>query len=91
MTNINQTEKFKIDNNEIEIAAEYKYLGQIISWESRTKNEIKVGKANAWKASWAHKSILEGKLILKSKIKILASSVYPMLMYRAQTWTYTVE
>ncbi len=91
MTNINQFDAIQIENNKIEIVPEYKYLGQTMSLINRTKNELKVRKAKAWKAFWAQKTILKGKMALKTKIKILESTVYPVLTYGAQTWACTVN
>ncbi len=87
MTNISQFKEIRVCKNVIEVVSGYKYLGQTMSLENWTKNELKIRRANAWKAFWAQSKIMRGKMNLKSKIKILESTVYPTLTYGAQTWT----
>ena len=70
---------------------EYKYLGQILSFADKTSKELKVRRANGWKAFWAKKSIWRSKLKLSSKIRIFESLIIPVLTYRAQTWATTQE
>ncbi len=49
MTNISQFEEIGVGKKEIEVVSEYKYLGQTMPLENRTKNELKIRRANAWK------------------------------------------
>ncbi len=89
ITNTNKFESFKIEHNEMEVVHEYRYLGQIMSFEKKMEKELKVRKANAWKAFWAQKTILKGKMNLRSKIRILERTVYPVITCRAQVWACT--
>ncbi|KAM7248927.1 hypothetical protein ACFE04_019398 [Oxalis oulophora] len=91
LTNISEAFEVKLGQIPIESVNEYKYLGQTMSFGNRTKNEIKIRRAAAWKAFWAQRTCLKGKLGLRAKIRILESSVYPVLTYGAQTWAYTVK
>jgi len=47
--------------------------------------ELKVRRANGWKAFWAKKAIWRSRLKLKSKIRIFESTIIPILTYGAQT------
>ena len=40
MTNIDTIDKLQIDGTEIENVTNYKYLGQLIAMENRTKQEV---------------------------------------------------
>ncbi len=73
---ISQLEEIKVGKNKIKVVSEYKYLGQTMSLENRTKNKLKIRRANAWEAFWAQSKILRVKMNLKSKIKILENTVY---------------
>lgn len=91
MTNITGNTKLTIGNTLIETVNDYKYLGQTVTFGNRTKTELEVRRAAAWKAFWAQKTCLKGKMKLRTKIKILESTVYPVLTYRAQTWACTAK
>lgn len=84
MTNIKNFDTIYLDEREIEQVAEYKYLGQIFSLEDKTGKELKIKRANSWKAFW-WKSIIFvcvgrgggsflGKLRLKLTEKLLINS-----------------
>ena len=91
MSNISALGEVKINEEKIEQVTEYRYLGQVISFENKMEKEIKVRRANAWKAFWAQKYLLKSKLGLKTKIRIFQSTVLPVLMYGAQTWALTAK
>ncbi len=57
-----------------------------MSFEKKKWKELKVRKANAWKAFWAQKTIFKGKMNLKSKIRILENAVYFVMTYGARAW-----
>ena len=90
-TNIENLEEIYLDEEKIVRVEEYKYLGQAVSFSDRTKKELKVRRANSWKAFWAKKAFWRSKLKLKTKIRILESSVMPVLTYGAQTWAITQQ
>lgn len=52
MTNICPFKTIKIYNNPIEVVSDYKYLGQTILFDNKTKKEIKNRRKNAWQALW---------------------------------------
>lgn len=81
--------EFKINDNKIECVDEYKYLGQIVSLELRQEKEISARIKNTWKNFWSQKEILQSKISLKNKIKIIESVIYPTLTYGSQTWSLT--
>lgn len=89
MTNIPNLEKIKVNGVEIEEVSEYRYLGQIIPMKNKTDKELKIRRANAWKAFWAH--ILQSNLKMKSKVRIFESRVVPFLLYGAQTWVLSAK
>ena len=89
LTNIENLEEIKIDNEKIARVEEYKYLGQTLSFSDKSAKELKIRRANGWKAFWAKKSIWQSKLKLNSKIKIFESTITPVLAYGAQTWAGT--
>ena len=89
LTNLEGIKPIVVNDKEIEIVSEYRYLGQIISFNNKMEKEIKIRRANAWKAFWALKFILKSKMKLKTKIRILESAVTPVLTYGGQTWSTT--
>ena len=46
MTNIDTTDNIQINRTETEKAVNYKYLGQTIAMENRTKQEVSIGCLN---------------------------------------------
>ena len=89
LTNISNLGEIKLGDTKIEKVQEYRYLGQIISFDNKIEKELKVRRNNAWKAFWAQKHILKSNLKLKTKIRIFESTVIPVLLYGAQTWALT--
>ena len=89
MTNLECLKPIVVDGETIETVPEYRYLGQIISFSNKMEKEIKIRRANAWKAFWALKFILKINVKLKTKIRILESAVTPVLTYGGQTWSTT--
>ena len=57
LTNISNLADIKVGENVIEKVQEYKYLGQLISFDNKMEKELKVYRGNAWKAFWAQKYI----------------------------------
>ena len=73
LSNISNLGEIKVGGNVIEKVQEYKYLGQLISFDNKTEKELKVCRGNAWKAFWAQKHLLKSNMKLKTKIRIFES------------------
>ncbi len=52
-------EDILVDGQKIEFVSEYKYLGQIVAMEHRTRKEMRVRTANAWGNFWANKNVFK--------------------------------
>lgn len=50
LTNIKNLDTIRIDGEAIECVQEYKYLGQIISFENKLEKELRIRRTNARKA-----------------------------------------
>lgn len=85
MSNIPALGEIKLNDVKIERVTEYRYLGQVISFENKTEKEIKIRRAEARKAFWAQKYLLKSNLRLKTKIRTFESTVLSVLLYGAQT------
>ena len=48
MTNIDTTDNIQIDGTETDRVTNYKYLGQTIAKENRTKQEVSIGIKTEW-------------------------------------------
>ena len=79
----------KLDETEITKVEEYKYLGQMVSFSDKTSKELKIRRANAWKAFWAQRKILLSKMKLSTKMRIFNSTILPIMSYGSQTWATT--
>jgi len=66
-----------------------RYLGQTLSFQDRIAKELKIRRANGWKAFWAKKAVWRSKLRIRSKIKVFKSMIIPVLTYSCQTWETT--
>lgn len=67
----------------------FTYLGQIISFRNKMNKELEERRNRAWRGYWALRPIFKGKLRRQTKIRMLESCIYPILLYGAQTWTTT--
>lgn len=81
----------EINNNKIEQVISYVYLGQLITMEDRSEQELERRRALAWKKFWGLKRILKARVSLKIKTKILQMCVFPTLIYGCQTWALKKE
>ena len=86
MTNCNDV-SFWIDNQEIEIVNEFKYLGQIESFEDSEMKEINIRIKNSWKIFWSMKKFFKSDLPQFHKKRLFDSCVAPVLTYGSQCWT----
>ncbi len=57
---------------------QYKYLGQIVSFENQKPKEIKTRISNSWKAFWAQGNTSISKQSLKTKAKLLENGIFPV-------------
>jgi len=48
-------------------------------------------RANAWKFFWGQKHLLESKPSIKTKIRVLESTILSALLHGAQTWALTAK
>ena len=69
MSNLDSLNPINLGGETIECVSEYRYLGQILSFSDKTSKELKVRRANSWKAFWALKYILKSKMKLKQILK----------------------
>lgn len=85
----NGTEKsLTIDGENIEFVRDYIYLGQLISFENRTENDINRRIAIAWKKFWNLKEIMKNKEInIEIKRKLYETVILPCLTYGCQCWS----
>ena len=81
MSNDKNKEKLSMRSRIIDRVTEYKYVGQIVSFEDKMGSELKSRTTKAW----AHRDIFDSKINTEGKIKILESCIYPVLTYGAQT------
>ena len=85
----NQDEEVKIvtqDGSQLEVVQDFKYLG---SWVESTEADIKIRKAEAWRACNKLKKIWKSNLSREIKTRLLGSAVESVLLYVSDTWTLT--
>ena len=85
----NQDEEVKIvtqDGSQLEVVQDFKYLG---SWVESTEADIKIRKAEAWRACNKLKKIWKSNLSREIKTSLLGSAVESVLLYGSDTWTLT--
>ena len=92
ITNYNTDEKIFIEGIEIEKVESYKYLGQMISTENRTLEEVLTRIKTGWSVFYKYKEIfLDKDLPMSLKRKAYNQCVIPTLSYGSQTWSLTKE
>lgn len=72
---------FSIDNQQIETVSEYKYHGQIVSFEKRQGKELSAGIASGRRNFWTHKHIFKSNLNVSLKSKVFRPCIEPTLTY----------
>ncbi|XKL63185.1 hypothetical protein PGB90_005549 [Kerria lacca] len=87
LTNNSLQRKIKISGTQIENITETIYLGQLISLENSTLNEINRRVLIGWKKFWSLKEIMKGDYNTKLKREIFNLCVLPALTYGSPTWT----
>ena len=79
-----------IDNTPIEQVQKFKYLGAIMTDDSRTENEIKVRISMSKQKFSEMKNLLTSKqLTLNLRKKMLHCYIFSIFMYGSETWTLT--
>ena len=74
------------DGSQLEKVQDFKYLG---SWIDSTEKDIKIRKAEAWRALNKLNKIWKSNLSRGIKISLLSSAVESVLLYGSDTWTLT--
>ncbi len=68
-----------VDGQRIEFVSKYKYLGEIVAMEDRTRKEMRIRTANAWRNFGVNKNVLKSNLHISAKTKIFNQCVVPSL------------
>ncbi|CAF1621865.1 unnamed protein product, partial [Adineta ricciae] len=84
----NIDKQVEVNGQHIENIEEFEYLGSLLTWDNNCSKEIKrrINKANGAMASMKH-MWATGKLTIESKIKLLKTCVFSVLLYASETWT----
>ena len=84
----NIDEQMEINGEYIENVEEFEYLGNLLTWDNNCSKEIRrrIGKATSAMASLKHTWNTK-KLTVESKIKLLTTCVFSVLLYASETWT----
>lgn len=87
MTNA-ATNDLNINNNQVEIVNDFKYLGASLSFEKREDREINKRISSAWKAFWRLKGFFTNeKLAIYHKRSLMNMCVLLVFTYGAATWS----
>ena len=90
MTNIDTTDNIKINGTETERVTNYKYLGQTIAMENRTKQEVSIRIKEGWGVFGKYREIfLDRHLPMSPKRTVFNLCVLPVMTYGYQTWSFT--
>ena len=81
-------QEIKISRETIQNVNKFEYLGSLLTWDNNCTEEIKrrISKTTGALASIKH-IISNGKIKVESKIKILTTTVFSVLLYASETWT----
>ena len=82
-------EEADLGSIKIQNVTEAIYLGQLISYEEKTKKEVNRRVSIAWAKFWGLKHIFKGSYSNKLKSDIFNSCIIPSLTYASQTWAIT--
>ena len=90
ITHIDTTDNIQINGTEIEEVTNYKYLGQTIAMENRTKQEVSIRVNTGWSVFRKYREIpLDRNLPMSLKRKAFNQCILPALTYGCQTWFLT--
>lgn len=73
----------------INYADKYDYLGQSISFDRPTENEVDRRINNTWKRYWSLKEIFKSRIPVRLKKKAMDTIILLTLLYGCQSWTLT--
>ena len=77
MTNVDTTDNIQINRTEIEKVTNYKYLGQTITMENRTKQEVSIRIKAGWSVFGKYREIfLDRYLSMSLKRKVFNQCVF---------------
>jgi hypothetical protein len=84
----NIDKQMKVKGENIENVEEFEYLGSLLTWDNNCSKEIKrrINKAIGAMASLKHIWNTK-KLTVESKLKLLTTCVFSVLLYASETWT----
>lgn len=84
----NIDQQMEVNDEKIENVEEFEYLGSLLTWDNNCSKEIKrrINKATGAMASMKH-MWYSRKLTVESKIKLLTTCVFSILLYASETWT----
>ena len=83
----NKTVDITIGQHKVEQVQQFKYLGATITDDGRCEQEIRCRIAMAKQAYTRNKNILESKMELSLRKRLVKSLVWPVLLYGCETWT----
>jgi hypothetical protein len=81
-------QQMEINGEKVENVEEFEYLGSLLTWDNSCSKEIRrrINKTTGAMASMKH-MWNTGKLTVESKIKLLTTCVFSVLLYASETWT----
>lgn len=79
----------KLQSNTIEQVTRFKYLGSLITSDSRCTEDIIQRIAMAKKAFNSKKHLLKGKMSKKAKKQLIKVYIWSIALYGSETWTLT--
>ena len=92
MTNYDTLETISIENHQIEKVDKYKYLGQTLTMDNNTEEEILTRIKAGWRNFGIHKELLIDKTIPMSlRRRVFDQCVLTTIVYAAETWITTQE
>ena len=76
------------NGEKVEVGNDFKYLG---SYMASTEKDVKVRKAQAWKALNKLHNIWKSNISRKIKLRVFCALVEPILLYGCESWTLDVR
>ena len=90
MTNYASNKTITVEEKNIEKVNEYKYLGQTIKMEERTKTEVNRRIQAAWSCFGRYREIFKDETLpISLKRQVFNQCIVPTISYGCQTWPIT--